>query len=137
MAEPPESTRGILRNALRAARVLRAAGAEMTAQAALHGQLAQVEWAEEKRRLGRMLLTTLLGFALLQCLMLLIAVLVLALSWQTPYRFPALLALVLVCGLGSAVTWRRLQALVASGDQSFAATRAELAADFALLKSRL
>jgi len=40
-------------------------------------------------------------------------------------------------GLGAGFAWRRFAALAALGSQSFAATRAELAADLALLRSKL
>lgn len=116
--------------------MLRAGGA-LFAQAALLGQLAWVEWAEEKSRLLKMLNVTLLGFACLLCVMLLAGVLVLLLSWGTAYRIPALTALIVIYGLGAGVAWRRLQALSALGDRSFAATRDELAAGVALLRSQL
>lgn len=122
---------------LTALRLLRSAGGALFAQVALHGQLAWVEWAEEKRRLGQMLIVTLLGFACLLAAMLLVTLLVLALSWETAYRIPALMALIAVHALGAAVAWRRLQALSALGCRTFAATREELAADIALLKSTL
>lgn len=118
-------------------RLLRSAGQALLAQAALHGQLARVEWAQEKNRLTQMLLLTLLGFAGLLCLLLLVNALVLALSWATPYRIPTLLGLLLAHGLGCLLAWRRLRTLAARSSQGFAATRAELAADIALLKSAL
>lgn len=118
-------------------RLLRSAGRALLAQTALHGQLARVEWAEERNRLLQMLLATLLGFACALTLLLLCSTLVLVLSWATPYRIPALLGLLLVHGLGCVIAWRRFQALAARSSESFAATRAELAADIALLKSRL
>jgi uncharacterized membrane protein YqjE len=122
---------------LTALRLLRSAGGALFAQAALHGQLARVEWAEEKRRLGQMLIVTLLGFVCLLGAMLLVTALVLALSWETAYRIPVLIALIAVHVLGTAIAWRRFQALSALGCRAFAATREELAADIALLKSKL
>lgn len=118
-------------------RLLRSAGRALCAQAALHGQLARVEWAEEKSRLLHMLLTALFGFACLLCLLLSGSALVVALSWNTPYRLPSMLGLLLVHGLGSLLAWRHLHALAARSEQGFAATRAELAADIALLRSAL
>ncbi len=109
----------------------------MFAQANLHGQLARVEWAEEKNRLFRMLVVTLLGFACLVCGMLFVGALVLAISWETSYRIPALLALIAVYGAEYGIAWRRFQALSAFSSQAFAATREELAAGMALLKSKL
>lgn len=124
-------------NLLAVLRLLRSSGQALLAQAALHGQLARVEWAQEKNRLIQMLLISVLGFACLLCVLLLGNALVLALSWATPYRIPAFLGLLFVQGLGCLLAWRRLQTLAARSSQGFAATRAELAADIALLKSYL
>jgi hypothetical protein len=62
---------------------------------------------------------------------------VLAFYWETVYRIPAATALVGLYGLGTGFAWRRVTALSARGDQSFAATRVALAADLALLRSKL
>jgi uncharacterized membrane protein YqjE len=124
-------------NLLKALRILRSAGSALFAQAALHGQLARVEWAEEKSRLLRMAAIALLGFACLLCVMLFAGVLVLAISWESVYRIPALMAVIAVYALGVGVAWHQLQALAALGEQAFAATREEIAADLAMLKSRL
>jgi uncharacterized membrane protein YqjE len=118
-------------------RVLRASGSILIAQAALHGQLARVDWVEEKRRLTKMIVVTVLGCACMLCAMLLIAVLVLALSWDTVYRVPCVVALIAAYVLSGELARRRIQALSALGASSFAATRAEFAADIALIKSRL
>ena len=130
----PGSTTIDLMNAIR---ILRSAGGALFAQAVLYGQLVQVEWAEEKSRLLKMLVITLLGFACLLCVMLFVGALVLAFSWETAYRVPAVMTLIAVYGIGTYITWRRLHALSALGGQAFAATREELAADMALIKSRL
>ena len=130
----PDST-GI--NALGAIRLLRSASGALFDQVALHGQLAQVEWREEKIRLLKMLAGAALGFACLLCIMLSIGALVLALCWDTVYRIPAATTLVVLYGLGTGFAWRRFAALSALSGQSFAATRAELAADLALLRSKL
>jgi uncharacterized membrane protein YqjE len=124
-------------NALGAIRLLRSAGGALFDQVALHGQLAQVEWREEKIRLLKMLVGAALGFACLLCIMLSIGALVLALCWDTVYRIPAATTLVVLYGLGTGFAWRRFTALSALSGQSFAATRTELAADLALLRSRL
>jgi len=124
-------------NPLDAIRILRSAGKPLFAQAALYGQLARVEWAEEKNRLMKMLVIALLGFASLLCVMLFLGALLLAYSWETEYRIPAVMALIAVFGLAAGIAWRRLQALSAQSSQAFAATREELAADLALLKSKL
>lgn len=118
-------------------RILGSAGSALLAQAALHGQLAKVEWAEEKNRLLQMLLIILLGFACVLCLMLLLGAVVLLVSWTSVWFIPALLALMALYGAGFVFAWRRFQALSARGGLAFAATREELAADLALIKSKL
>jgi len=122
-------------NPLDVIRILLSAGDSVLAQAALHGQLARVEWAEQKDRLLKMLLVTLLGYAGLLCVMLFVGALALAFSWDTEYRIPTVLALIAIYGLGSALAWRRFRALSALSSQAFAATREELAEDLAVLRS--
>lgn len=118
-------------------RLLSSAWPALLAQGALHGQLARVEWAEEKQRLLRMLALSLFGLACLLCALLLLNGLALALSWDTAYRIPTLLALIIAHALGAVVAWRHLRRLSARADQAFAATREELAAVITLLKSKL
>lgn len=122
-------------NPLDAVRILRAAGGGLLSQATLHAELAGIEWEEEKNRLLRMLAIALLGFACLLCTLVFAGGLALAAAWETPYRVPTLIALVTLFGSGAAVAWRRFQAQVALGSQSFAASREELAADTAVLKA--
>jgi uncharacterized membrane protein YqjE len=110
------------------------AGGALFIQALLHAQLARIEWQQEKTRLLWMLLILLLGFACLLCAMLLASALVLAVSWDTPYRVPALACLVLLHGLGVAVAWERFQRRSGLGGQTFAASLEELAADATLLR---
>jgi len=119
---------------LGAARILNSAGGALWAQALLHGQLAQVEWKEEKNRLLKMLAVTLLGFAGLLSAVLFAGGLVLAAAWDTAYRIQAFAGLAFLCGLAVAVAWRRFQALSALSAGSFAASREELAADAAVLE---
>ena len=115
-------------------RLLRSAS---SAQAVLHSQLAQVEWAIEKNRLFQMLLTTLLGFACVLCLLIFGGVLVVVCSWETPYRIHAIVALMVIYALGLAFACYRFKTLSALSSQAFLATREELAADIALIKSKL
>lgn len=115
--------------------LLRSVSAALLAQAELHGQLFQVEWAREKNRLLKMLGITLLGLACLMCALLFAGGLVLALVWDTVYRIPAVAGLLLIYAAATHLAWRRFQALAALGNQSFSATREELAADIALLRS--
>ena len=122
---------------LDAIRLLRSAGRTLISQAALHAQLARVEWEEEKSRLLKMLLVILLGFAGTLCVMMFVGVLVLAFSWETAYRIPASIGLIAVYALGVAIAWRRLQVLSALSGQAFAATREELAMDIAMIRSKL
>jgi len=124
-------------NPLDAIRLLRSAGKSLFAQLALHGQLALVEWAEEKDRLLKMLIVALLGFACVLCFMVLGGALVLALFWETAYRIPAAVSVMAVFVIGIAIAWRRLQALSALGSQAFAVSREELAIDIAMIRSKL
>jgi uncharacterized membrane protein YqjE len=117
--------------------LLRSTGPALLAQASLHSELIQQEWAQEKNRLGQLLLTALFGFACVLILLLLASALVLAASWATPYRWFVASALLLLYGLGVALAGYRLRRLVARGTQSFADTSEELAADLALIRSRL
>jgi uncharacterized membrane protein YqjE len=116
-------------------RMLHSAGGALFTQAGLHGQLVRVEWEVEKDRLLKMLVTALLGFASVVCVMLFAGALVIAFSWDTAYRIPAAVTLAAVYALGAAIAWHRFKRLSALGSQAFAATREELAADLALLRS--
>jgi uncharacterized membrane protein YqjE len=122
---------------LDAVRILRSASGALSVQALLHGQLARIELEEEKNRLLKMLAATLLGFACLLCVLLFAGALVLAASWETRYRIEACAGLVILYGIGTAAAWRCFQAWSAQSGRSFAASREELAADAALLKSSL
>ena len=122
---------------LEALRLLRSAGGALLAQAALHGQLARVEWVLEKQRLLKLCFAALLGFACLLCAMLFLGVAVLACSWETPYRFHAIAALIATYSMGVCMALYHIRKLSALGNRAFTATRAELAADVALIKSVL
>jgi len=115
-------------------RLLFSAGGALLTQAGLHGQLARLELAEEKTRLHRMLITGLLGFASLLSSMIFIGILVMATTWDTVYRIPAIIAVVAVYGLTTGLAWRRLRSLSALGKDAFTATREEFAADMAMLR---
>src|SRR5690242_6307960 len=82
--------------ALRRAMRIAEAGRALFMQALLQVQLARIEWAQEKDRLLRMLVIVLLGFACLLCLMLFTGGLVLAATWETPYRIAAMACLTLM-----------------------------------------
>lgn len=124
-------------NPLQVLSVIRSASSALFAQATLHAQLAQVEWKEEKQRLSKMLIFTLIGFACFLCLLFFIGAFVLTLSWDTKFRIPVFL--LLIFGYFLALTWAafKVYALAEQGNNSFAGTRAEIEADIALLKSVL
>lgn len=122
-------------NVLDAVRILRSAGGALLDQAALHGQLAQLEWEQEKTRLLRMLFVILLGVSCLICAMLFAGAVLLMAAWQTQYRLHAAAALTLIFALGVAIAWRRFQAWSALGGRVFETSREQFAADRAVLTS--
>lgn len=124
-------------NPLQILSVMRSASGAILAQATLHAQLAQVEWEEEKQRLSKMLILTLIGFACFLCLLIFVGAFFLALSWDTQFRIPVFLFLIFCYALVLAGAGFQLYALAKQGSNSFAATRAEIAADIALIKSVL
>jgi uncharacterized membrane protein YqjE len=118
-------------------RVLRSAGSALLTQAGLYGQLARVEWAAEKSRIARLAAAALIAFIGLLCALLMAGVLVLAISWDTPYRVPAAIGLVVFYAACAGLAWYRFKALSARSREAFAGTREELAADVNLIRSRL
>lgn len=124
-------------NPLQLLSLLRSAGGALFAQGALHAQLAHVEWEEEKQRLYQIFVFTLIGFACFICLLVVSSALAIALSWYTPYRIPVFIFLIL--GYLSALVWAglRIKVLLELSSKSFAATKREIAADIALIKSAL
>lgn len=122
---------------LSAARILRAAGGALWTQAGLHGELARIEWAAEKRRLLRQLALLAFGLALATGALFAAGALLLVIAWDTPWRLAAALALPLLYTAAAVVVAWRLRVGAARAVPAFAATRQELAADLALLRSRL
>jgi uncharacterized membrane protein YqjE len=118
-------------------RILRSAGSSLLTQAGLHGQLARVEWAAEKRRIAGLLIAALIAGIGVLCALLMAGALVLAFSWDTPYRVPVAIGLVLFYAACAGFAWMRFKALSARGHEAFAGTREEIAADVALIRSRL
>lgn len=118
-------------------RILFLAGDSLLTQATLHGQLARIEWMEQKKRLLQMLTCILIGFVGMLCVLLFAGAVALAFSWNTGYRLPVALALVFTYGLIATLAWLRFRALSARSSRAFEATRDELAADLELLRSRL
>ncbi len=135
--EPANAVEAVSISTAGLVRIVRAAGGALLLQVGLHGQLLRVEWAQEKSRLLKLIMATLLGVVCLLGLLATLGVLVLAIFWDTPYRIPAALALVALYGVGLAIAWRRFTAQAALGGNSFAALRSELAADLELLRSQL
>jgi len=124
-------------NPLSALRLLRSAGKALLGQAGLYGQLARLEWVEEKHRLMKMLVAGMLLFACLLCFMFFAGFLVLALSWNTPYFFAAIILMIAIYALGLGIAMHILKTHASQGEKSFMATRQEFAADIALIKSKL
>lgn len=116
---------------------LRALAKIVFAQLELHGQLAQVEWAEEKNRLQQMLAAAVLGFVCLLCALLFAGFFAVVLSWETEYRLITLAAIFLLYSAGVGLCVYKIIRLSARGSATFAATREEVAADLALLRSQL
>jgi uncharacterized membrane protein YqjE len=140
-SQAPEAAAGAAKpaaiNPLELIAALRSAGKPLFVQLALHGQLLRIELAEERNRLLKMVAATLVCFIGLLCTLILAGVVALAFTWDTPYRIPAAIAVVGVFVLVTGLAWWRLRVLAARGRQSFAATREEIAADLALLRSRM
>jgi hypothetical protein len=64
-------------------------------------------------------------------------VLLLALGWQLGYLIPAALVLIAIYATGTLLAWRKVRALLALSVHFFAASRAEFAADIAMLRDKL
>ena len=62
---------------------------------------------------------------------------VLIISWDTQYRYPAMLALVLFYCIGTAIACYRFCSLAALGKLAFADTISEIGADLALIRRQL
>jgi uncharacterized membrane protein YqjE len=117
--------------------MLRSAASALLAQGALHSELIQLEWAEEKYRLVRMLVALLIGSLFLFCGLFSVSSMVLIFSWGTSYQNVAVIGLVLFYCSGILIASLRFNALAALANQAFAGSRAELAADIALIRSKL
>lgn len=104
-------------------------------QGKLHLQLVQVEWLEEKRRLRQMLMLLIIGFCMFLCTLLGMSALVLALTWETPYRLHSIGSLCLFFAVGSAIAFYRFQENGKQAANAFADSRREIAADLALFRN--
>ena len=124
-------------NPLQLLSLLRSASSAIFAQVSLHAELAQVEWQQEKERLSKIIALTLMGFACFLCLIFFLGLFAIALSWDTEYRIHVFVGLILSYVVALAWAAFKIRSLAALGEKSFAATRAELAADIDLIKSAL
>lgn len=118
-------------------RVLRSAGPALLTQAGLHGDLIRVEWAAEKERIVRLVAAAFIALVALLCVLLTVGALVLAFSWDTPYRTAVAAGLVIVYAAIATIAWQRFKVHTSRGGEAFAATREELAEDMALIRSHL
>lgn len=103
----------------------------------LHGKLISVEWAEEKQRLAQLLVVLLLGMSCMFCLILFVGVLTVALGWATEYRIITIATILSLYAAGLVLCVYRFRILVFRGANAFAATREEISADLALIRSQL
>lgn len=133
----PRPTKQPLTRILALFRLLSFESEPLFAQAKLHGQLAKVEWAEEKQYLLRLLLSSLLGFACFLCMLIFSGILVIALTWNTDYRIFAIVALCLAYMVATVLVCRHIIKISDRPEGAFPATRAELTSDLALLRSKL
>jgi uncharacterized membrane protein YqjE len=120
---------------VRVLRQLRDAGAPLAEHARAYALLFGLELREEATRLQRVVFAGLLMGASLACLLLTLGLLSIAASWDTQWRVPVAVAVIVVYGLAAAFASRRQSTLVAQAPRAFAATRAELAADVASWRS--
>jgi uncharacterized membrane protein YqjE len=103
----------------------------------LHGELISVEWAEERQRLQQLLAISLLGFIFLFCALLFVGIFAIALTWTSDYRIHTIAVMLALYTVGFGVCAYRFTCLAARGSATFAATREEVAADLALIRSQL
>lgn len=99
--------------------------------------LARLEWADQKRRVGRLVLLVIALAALTVVTLMLLSLAIIVQFWDTPHRA---LAAWLVAG-GWLVAWAialgLLVAVARAAGNGFALTRRELARDWTDLKERL
>lgn len=118
-------------------RQLRTVISTLYAQGGLYRQLMLMEWSEEKNRLWKLLIVMVLGLCFVFSSLILIGALVLILTWETQYRHLAVISLLVTYTTGAVVCCYRVKILVARSMLAFADTRKEIAADIALIKSKL
>lgn len=116
---------------------LRLASDPLIAQLKLHAQLLNLEWADEKQRLSRLLITSLVGYACFLCLLFFIGMLVLVLSWNSNFFIISLIILCTLYGFVAFWAWRKVMKLLKCPDSLFASSRKELAADMAMILRKI
>ena len=116
---------------------LRASAAIVLVQMELHGRLAGIEWQQEKNRLQQLLIASVLGLVFLSCCLFCAGLLVITLGWSTDYRLHSIVGVLFFYSAGVVLCYLRCKHLAALGATAFAATRAEIAADIALIRSQL
>lgn len=113
------------------------AASALLTQGSLYAKLAWIELDAEKDRLLQTLLVLLVGFSLLTSVLVAVTTALLLASWDTSWRDAVLFATALFYGTGLLLLGLRFSALAGQGRDAFANTRAELAVDLELLRSRL
>lgn len=104
----------------------------------LHTRLAlfSTELAEEKLRLTALLYSALLALFLIFVTLILALLFVIAASWDTAYRLPAIGGLTLLFLIGAGIAWSRVRAQLQSRPRLFEASLAELYQDRQQLGSK-
>lgn len=116
---------------------LRASAAIVLVQMELHGRLVGIEWQQEKNRLQQMLVFSVLGLVFFTCCLFCIGLLVITLGWPTAYRLQTIAGVIVFYAAGATMCYLRCKHFSAQGANAFAGTRAEIAADVALIRSQL
>lgn len=110
---------------------LRAMGGTLGEALRVRGALFALELRQEIGRRQRMLLYSALGIAFLNSALLVLALLVAAVFWDT-WRLTAISGVLLAYGIAAAVAWSRVRS-EATVEGAFAGTIAELQADLGTL----
>ena len=119
--------------------VLRWRAAAMESAMALEdrAELARLEWHDQKRRIGQLLLLGIAVAALTVVAMVLLSLALLVQFWDTPERIFVAWSVAAVWAVGWVVAVLSLMSLVRQAGSGFALTRRELAQDWRAIKERL
>ncbi|MEJ2800392.1 putative membrane protein YqjE [Comamonas sp. BIGb0124] len=99
--------------------------------------LARIEWAEEKRRMLKLVLLTIAALALTIVALVVLSFAVMASYWDTPHRATAVWVVAGIWLVGWAAALYTLISTARASGQAFQGTRDELARDWATLKEKL